>query len=71
MLCAHHLCMCITNVYYSVLVKLVCSIHVFVLYVHTEFVVIITMQPYIYTCFRVTCKPMGLGHDVIISHYVL
>ena len=45
---------CITYVYYSVLVKIVCSIHVFALYVDIEFVFLLLLQPYIYTCFRVT-----------------
>ena len=53
-LCAHLLCICITYVYYSVLVKIVCSIHIFALYVDIEFVFLLLLQPYIYTCFRVT-----------------
>ena len=40
----------IINVQYHVLVEMVCSIHVFALYEDIEFV-IITIQPYIYTCF--------------------
>ena len=53
-LCEHLLCICITYVYYSVLVKIVCSIDVFALYVDIEFVFLLLLQPYIYTCFRVT-----------------
>ena len=54
MLCEHLLCICITYVYYSVLVKIVCSIHIFALYVDREFVFLLLLQPYIYTCFGVT-----------------
>ena len=38
--------------YYSVLVEMVCFIHVLVC--RYRLFVIITMQSYIYTCFRVT-----------------
>ena len=54
MLCEHLLCICITYVYHSVLVKIVCSIHIFALYVDIEFVFLLLLQPYINTCFRVT-----------------
>ena len=42
MYCVHNLlCICITYVYYSVLDEIVCSIHVFALYVDIEFVLLL------------------------------
>ena len=61
--------MCITCVYYSVLVKIVCSIHVFALYVDIQFVLLLLSSLTFIHVLEGPCKPMGLGHDVI-SHYV-
>ena len=58
-----------TCVYYSVLVKIVCSIHVFALYVDIEFVLLLLCSLTFIHVLEWPCKPMGLGHDVI-SHDV-
>ena len=57
-LCALYLCICITNVYYSLLVEMVCSIHVCFV---RRYGICVIMQPYIHTCFKVTLWAHGAG----------